>query len=164
MINTIDPLAGSYFVEAQTNKMEQQAEEYFRRIEELGGVIPAIEDGFFAREIGRAAYDYQKAVERGDKIIVGVNDFTEGNEDSDIPVLLIADQVEKDQIKNLQRLREKRDNGAVQAKLEALERAAAGSDNVLPALMECSKAFATEGEMTDVLRKVFGVYREPAYF
>ena len=164
VVNTIDPLAGSYFVEAQTNKMEEQAEEYFRQIAELGGVIPAIEEGFFAREIGKAAWDYQKAVERGDKIIVGVNDFTEGNEDSDIPILLIDEQVEIDQIAALERLRSERDNGAVQSTLEAVERAAAGTDNLVPPLMEASKAGATEGEMTDVLRKVFGVYREPAYF
>jgi methylmalonyl-CoA mutase N-terminal domain/subunit len=164
VVNTVDPLGGSYFIEAQTNKMEEQAEEYFRQIEELGGVIPAIEEGFFAREIGRAAYEYQKAVERGRKIIVGVNDFKEGNEESDIPILYIDEQVEKDQVEVLRRLREERDNGAVQAKLEALEKAAASDENVVPYLLDCAAAYATEGEMTDVFKKVFGEYREPAYF
>jgi methylmalonyl-CoA mutase N-terminal domain/subunit len=164
VVNTVDPLGGSYFIEAQTNKMEEQAEKYFRRIEELGGVIPAIEDGFFAREIGRAAYEYQKAVESGRKIIVGVNDFKEGNEESDIAALYINEQVETDQVEALKRLREERDNGAVQAKLEALEKAAASAENVVPYLLDCAKAYATEGEMTDVFKKVFGEYREPAYF
>jgi methylmalonyl-CoA mutase N-terminal domain/subunit len=164
VVNTVDPLGGSYFIEAQTNKMEEQAEEYFRRIEELGGVIPAIEDGFFAREIGRAAYEYQKAVESGRKIIVGVNDFKAGNEESDMAVLYIDEQVETDQVEALRRLREERDNGAVQAKLEALEKAAASADNVVPYLLECARLYATEGEMTDVFKKVFGEYREPAYF
>jgi methylmalonyl-CoA mutase N-terminal domain/subunit len=164
VINTIDPLAGSYFVEAQTRKMEQQAEEYFRRIEELGGVIPAIEDGFFHREIGRAAYEYQKAVEKEKKIIVGVNRFLEGNEESDIPILEIDDQVELDQVAALERLRKERDNGAVQARLGDLRKAASTNENVFPPLMDCAKAYATQGEMTAVFKEVFGEYKEPAYF
>jgi methylmalonyl-CoA mutase N-terminal domain/subunit len=164
VVNTIDPLAGSYFVEAQTRKMEEQAEEYFRRIDELGGVVKAIEDGFYAREIGRAAYEYQQAVEQGRKIIVGINQFKEGNEESDIPILLIDEKVETDQVKNLASLRGRRDNDAVAAKLDALKAAASGGDNVVPYLIDCAKAYATEGEMADVFRKVFGEYREPAYF
>ncbi|MEJ2721447.1 MAG: methylmalonyl-CoA mutase family protein, partial [bacterium] len=164
VINTVDPLAGSYFVEAQTRKMEEQAEEYFRRIDELGGVIKAIEAGFYAREIGRAAYEYQKAVERERKVIVGVNRFFEGNEETDIPILYIDEQVERDQVASLKRLREARDNGAVAQKLDALKAAAAGTENVLPHLLDCAKAGATKGEMTDVFKGVFGEYREPAYF
>jgi methylmalonyl-CoA mutase N-terminal domain/subunit len=164
VINTVDPLAGSYFIEAQTKKMEEQAEEYFRQIDELGGVIQAIEDGFFAREIGRAAYQYQKAVERKRKIVVGVNAFKGGNEDSDIPLLLIDEQVETDQVASLRRLREERDNGATRAKLEALEKAATGKENLVPYLIDSAKAYATEGEMTTVFKKVFGEYKEPAYF
>jgi methylmalonyl-CoA mutase N-terminal domain/subunit len=164
VINTIDPLGGSYFIEAQTNKMEEQAEEYFRQINELGGVIPAIEDGFFAREIGRAAYEYQKAVERGQKIVVGVNDFKEGNEDSEIPILYIDEQVERNQVETLKRLREERDNGAVTEKLDAVEKAAASDENVVPHLIDCARAYATEGEMTAVFKRVFGEYKEPAYF
>ncbi|UCG52949.1 MAG: methylmalonyl-CoA mutase family protein [Candidatus Latescibacterota bacterium] len=164
VINTVDPLAGSYFVEAQTKKMEEQAEEYFRQIDELGGVIKAIEAGFFAREIGRAAYEYQKAVERERKVIVGVNDFLEGNDDDEIPTLYIDEKVERDQVAELKRLREERDNGAVSQKLETLRKAAEGTENVLPHLLDCAKAGATKGEMTDVFKGVFGEYREPAYF
>ncbi|MEE9270465.1 MAG: methylmalonyl-CoA mutase family protein [Candidatus Krumholzibacteria bacterium] len=162
--NTIDPLAGSYFIEAQTRKMEQQAEEYFRRIKELGGVVQAVEDGFFAREIGKAAYDYQKAVEQKRKIVVGVNDFKEGNEEDEIAILRVDDQVEVDQVASLERLREMRDNGAVQAKLQDLEAAATAGHNVLPHLLDCATAYATEGEMTQVFKKIFGEYKEPAYF
>ncbi|MDH3215093.1 MAG: methylmalonyl-CoA mutase family protein, partial [Candidatus Krumholzibacteria bacterium] len=164
VINTIDPLGGSYFIEAQTNKMEEQAEEYFRQIDDVGGVIAAIEDGFYAREIGRASWEYQQAVERERKIIVGVNKCKGGNEDSDIPTLYIDEQVEVDQAASLKRLREERDNGAVRAKLEALETAAISDENVVPYLIDCARAYATEGEMTEVFKKVFGEYREPAYF
>jgi methylmalonyl-CoA mutase N-terminal domain/subunit len=162
--NTIDPLAGSYFIEAQTRKMEEQAEDYFRRIDELGGVIPAIEEGFFHREIGRAAYEYQKAVERERKIVVGVNRYEQGNEEMDIAVLKIDASVERGQVDAIKKLKEERDNGAVKEKLEALKKAAAGADNTMPYLMDCARVYATEGEMTDVLKQVFGEYREPAYF
>ncbi|MFH1754184.1 MAG: methylmalonyl-CoA mutase family protein, partial [Candidatus Latescibacterota bacterium] len=165
VINTIDPLAGSYFIEKRTNEMEQQAEEYFQKIEELGGVIPAIEEGFFQREIGRAAYEYQKAVESGRKIVVGVNAFKQGNEDQDIDILKIDAKVEKDQVAALKALREERDNGAVQSTLDNLKKAAQSHDiNVMPCLMECARVYATEGEITDVLKEVFGTYREPAFF
>jgi methylmalonyl-CoA mutase N-terminal domain/subunit len=164
VINTIDPLAGSYFIEAQTKKMEEQAEEYFQQISELGGVVKAIEAGFFAREIGRAAYEYQKAVERERKIIVGVNRFFEGNEEDNIPTLYIDEQVETDQVAALKALRAERDNGAVTQKLAALKKAAEGTENVLPYLLDCAKAGVTKGEMTDVFKGVFGEYREPAYF
>jgi methylmalonyl-CoA mutase N-terminal domain/subunit len=164
VINTIDPLAGSYFIEAQTKVMEEKAEEYFRQIDELGGVVKAIEAGFFAREIGRAAYEYQKAVERERKIIVGVNRYFEGNEECDIPLLYIDEQVEKDQVAALKKLRAERDNGAVGQKLDALRKAAEGTDNVMPHLLDCANACCTKGEMTDVFKGVFGEYREPAYF
>jgi methylmalonyl-CoA mutase N-terminal domain/subunit len=164
VINTVDPLAGSYFIEAQTKKMEEQAEEYFRQIDELGGVVKAIEAGFFAREIGRAAYEYQKAVERERKIVVGVNRFFEGNEEEDLPILYIDEQVEKDQVAALAALRAERDNGAVTQKLDTLRTAAEGTANVLPYLLDCAKAGATKGEMTEVFKGVFGEYREPAYF
>ncbi len=162
--NTIDPLAGSYFVEARTRAMEKAAEDYFRRIDEYGGVIPAIEEGFFQREIGRAAYEYQKAVEEGRKIIVGVNRFEMGNEELDIPILEIDEKVEKDQVAALERLRRERDNGAVTDKLEALGKASRGTENLMPYLLDCARVYATLGEITDVLKGVFGEYREPAYF
>ncbi len=165
VINTIDPLGGSYFIEAQTRRMEEAAEEYFRRIEEFGGVIPAIEQGFFQREIGKSAYEYQKAVEKKKKIVVGVNSFEQGSEEMDIPILRIDAQVEKDQIAALERLREERDSGAVSAKLEALKKAAKSeNENLMPYLLDCARVYATEGEITDVLKGIFGVYKEPALF
>jgi methylmalonyl-CoA mutase N-terminal domain/subunit len=165
VINTIDPLAGSYFIEKRTKEMEEQAEEYFRKIDDLGGVIPAIEQGFFQREIGKAAYEYQKAVESGRKIVVGVNAYEQGNEQIDIPILTIDEKVEKDQVASLKQLREERDNGAVQSRLDELKTAAQSNDtNVMPYLMECARVYATEGEITDVLKEVFGIYREPAFF
>ncbi|MBI4720363.1 MAG: methylmalonyl-CoA mutase [Chitinivibrionia bacterium] len=164
VVNTIDPLAGSYFIEARTREMEKAAERYFEEIDKRGGVIRAIEDGFFHREIGRAAYEYQKAVEARRKIVVGVNAFEQGSEEMDIPILEIDTQVEIDQVAALRRLREERDNGAVAEKLRALEAAAAGNENLMPHLLDCSQAYATLGEITGVLKGVFGEYREPAYF
>jgi methylmalonyl-CoA mutase N-terminal domain/subunit len=164
VVNTIDPLAGSYFIEARTRAMEEAAERYFEKIEERGGVIPAIEDGFFHREIGRAAYEYQKAVEQKKKIVVGVNAFEQGNEALDIPILEIDSSVEANQVAALKRLREERDNGAVTEKLERLKSAAGGHENLMPHLLDCSQAYASLGEITGVLKSVFGEYREPAYF
>jgi methylmalonyl-CoA mutase N-terminal domain/subunit len=165
VINTIDPLAGSYFIESMTNRMEEDAEKYFEQIDELGGVVAGIDEGFFQREIGRAAYEYQKAIEDKRKIVVGVNSFKQGNEDKDIPLLEIDSKVEQDQVAALKKLRAERDNGAVQDKLAALKKAAETPDqNTMPYLMDCARVYATEGEITDVLKEVFGVYKEPAYF
>jgi methylmalonyl-CoA mutase N-terminal domain/subunit len=165
VINSIDPLAGSYFIESMTNRMEAEAEKYFEQIDELGGVIAAIDQGFFQREIGRAAYEYQKAIEGKRKVVIGVNSFEQGNEDMDIPLLEIDPKVEQDQVAALKKLRQERDNGAVQDKLAALKKAAETPDqNTMPYLMDCARVYATEGEITDVLKEVFGVYKEPAYF
>ena len=165
VINTIDPLAGSYFIESFTNRMEAEAEKYFEQIDELGGVIAAIDQGFFQREIGRAAYEYQKAIENKRKIVIGVNSFKQGNEDMDIQMLEIDPKVEQDQVTALKKLRDERDNGAVRDKLAALRKAAESPDqNTMPYLMDCARVYATEGEITDVLKEVFGVYKEPAYF
>jgi len=165
VINTIDPLAGSYFIESLTNRMEAEAEKYFEQIDELGGVIAAIDQGFFQQEIGRAAYEYQKAIENKRKIVIGVNSFKQGNEDMDIQMLEIDPKVEQDQVAALAKLRDERDNGAVRDKLVALTKAAKSPDqNTMPYLMDCARVYATEGEITDVLKEVFGVYKEPAYF
>ena len=165
VINTIDPLAGSYFIESLTNRMEAEAEKYFEQIDELGGVIAAIDQGFFQREIGRAAYEYQKAIENKRKLVIGVNSFKQGNEDMDIQMLEIDPKVEQDQVAALGKLRDERDNGAVRDKLVALRKAAESPDqNTMPYLMDCARVYATEGEITDVLKEVFGVYKEPAYF
>ncbi len=161
---TIDPLGGSYYVESLTNKMEQQAEEYFRKIDELGGVIPAIEKNFFQQEIARAAYVYQQEFEKKERIIVGVNEFVDPNEKIDIPILLIPEEVEKVQKEKLKKLREKRDNRLVQQKLEELKSAAENDRNLMPPLIECAKAYCTLGEMVNTLKEVFGEYVESKFF
>ena len=163
--NTIDPLAGSWFVEDLTNRMEAEANEIFARIDELGGVVPALEKGWFQREIGKAAYKYQRELEAGRQVIVGVNRFVEDEADGHkLEVLRIPEQVEKDCIAGLAELRRTRSAAKVQAALERIRRDAGASDNLMPAFMEASAAYATLGEMVDVLRGVFGTWREPAVF
>lgn len=164
VVNTIDPLAGSYFVEAKTREMEEKAEEYFRRIDELGGVVKAIEKGFFQKEIGRAAYEYQKAVEKRRKTIVGVNRFQLEEEEIEIPLLRIDEQVEIDQRNAVKKVREERDNDKVSRELEKLKAAAAGGDNLMPFILDCARCYCTEGEIIDVLKDVFGEYQEPPFF
>jgi methylmalonyl-CoA mutase N-terminal domain/subunit len=159
--NTIDPLAGSYFVEALTNKMEQEAEKYFAEIERRGGVLKCIEEGYFQREIAEAAYRYQKQIESKERIVVGVNDFVLEDEKVEIPILRIDPEVEKDQVRNLRKLKERRDNDKVKSSLENLKKVAQGTDNTMPALIECVRCYTTEGEICDVLREVFGEYVEP---
>jgi len=162
--HTIDPLAGSYFVEDLTNKMEAAAEIYFTKIEELGGVIPAIESGFFQREIARAAYQYQNEIENKDRNIVGVNAYKDENESIEIPLLQISPEVEERQRRRLSELRGRRNNLKVEALLNDLKTAAAGSTNLMPILIECAKAYATVGEMIGALKTVFGEYVESAEF
>ncbi|MEJ2536253.1 MAG: methylmalonyl-CoA mutase family protein, partial [Calditrichia bacterium] len=161
---SIDPLGGSYYLEMLTNKMEEQAEEYFSKIEKLGGVIPAIEKNFFQHEIARAAYVYQQEIDKKERIIVGVNEFAEADEKIEIPILLIPEEVEKGQIKKLQQLKKKRNNGQVDEKLKQLKSAAQTSTNLMPLLVECAKAYCTLGEMVDTLKEVFGEYDEPKFF
>ncbi|MGD0781500.1 MAG: methylmalonyl-CoA mutase family protein [Candidatus Aminicenantales bacterium] len=162
--HVIDPLGGSYFVEALTDEMERDAEAYFRRIDELGGVVRAIEEGFFQREITRAAYEYQRALSEKRKIVVGVNDFVNAGEKLEIPLLEIDESVEREQIAYLRSVKEGRDNGAVRDRLAALAKAASGTDNLVPRLLDCARAYATIGEMSEALRVVFGEYRERPFF
>ncbi len=162
--HSIDPLAGSYFVENLTNKMEAQAEEYFKKIADLGGVIPAIEKGFFQTEIAKAAYQYQKEFENKDRIIVGVNDFQEENEKIEIPLLEIKKAVEEQQVRRLADLRKNRDNQAVNDVLAELRDAAAGTQNIMPILVKAAKVYATLGEMVNILKNEFGEYTEPTEF
>jgi len=162
--NTIDPLAGSYFVEALTSKMEQEAERYFEKIDTFGGVIPAIEAGFFQREIADAAYRYQRELDAKEKIIVGVNDFVEENEDVQIPILVISPEVEVKQRKRLGDLRQSRNNEAVEQSLRELKRAAVDEKNLVPRLLDCTNSYVTLGEMCGALTEVFGIYEEPAVF
>jgi methylmalonyl-CoA mutase N-terminal domain/subunit len=160
--HTIDPLGGSYFVEALTEKMENGARDYFRKIDSMGGMVAAIEKGFPQREIQDSAYRYQKAVERGDQIIVGVNKYEMEN-DSQIPTLAIDESVRDHQIERLDQARTKRDGGAVVNALEKLKRAAQSGENTMPATIEAVRAYATLGEICSALRDVYGVYEEPAF-
>ncbi len=162
--NTIDPLGGSYFIEALTDKMEREAEVYFEKIGALGGVIPAIEAGFFQREIAEAAYRYQIELDNKEKIIVGVNEFVEEDEKLEIPILEISPEVEIKQRKRLAELRQSRNNDEVERTLGELKRAAADGENLMPKLIACTKAYATLGEMCSALTEVFGVYEEIAVF
>jgi methylmalonyl-CoA mutase N-terminal domain/subunit len=158
--NTVDPLGGSYFVEALTDKLEKEAEEYFAEIERRGGVLTCIEEGFFQREIARAAYNFQKEIEDKERVIVGVNDYTMDNEKIDIPVLRIDKKVETDQVAALQKVKAERDNGKVKASLDKLKQVAADGGNTIEAILECSRHYATLGEMCDVLREVWGEHVE----
>ncbi|HTR82442.1 MAG TPA: methylmalonyl-CoA mutase family protein, partial [Bacteroidota bacterium] len=162
--NTIDPLAGSYFVEAMTNRMEEKAAQYFEKIDALGGVIPAIEQGFFQREIAEAAYRYQSEVDHKRKIIVGVNDFVEEDEEIEIPILSIAPEVEMKQKKRLAQLRHERNAAEVEEALEELHKAASDGTNIMPPLLRATRAYVTLGEMCNALAEHFGVYEEPAVF
>lgn len=161
--NTIDPLAGSYFVEDLTNRMEQGAEDYFDRIENLGGVLEAIDQGFFQQEIANAAYRYQRELDQKEKIIVGVNQFT-SNDPVDIEVLRIDPEVEKKQAERVKALREKRDNMHVRESMERMKKAAGGTDNLIPYILDAVKAYATEGEIVASLKEVFGEYKEKPLF
>jgi methylmalonyl-CoA mutase N-terminal domain/subunit len=161
--NTIDPLGGSYFLEALTEQMEEEAMAYFDRIDALGGVIPAIEKNFFQKEIADAAYRYQKEIDEKKRTIVGVNDFVI-EEDLEPALLQMDPKGEAKQIVALARLRKERDNKKVEKALRALEKAAEGTENTVPHLLECAKAYATLGETTDVFRRVFGEYREKSVY
>ncbi|MBS4028605.1 MAG: methylmalonyl-CoA mutase family protein [Ignavibacteriales bacterium] len=164
VINTIDPLGGSYFIEALTDKMEQQAEAYFEKIDALGGVIQAIEVGFFQREIADAAYRYQQELDAKEKIIVGVNDFVEENETIDIPILVVSPEVEIKQKKRIAELRQSRNNEKVQQSLNEMKQAASDNKNLMPHFISCTQNYVTLGEMCNKLTEVFGVYEEVAVF
>ena len=161
---TSDPLGGSYYVEMMTKRMEDAAENYFEKIDKLGGVIPAIEKGFFQLEIARAAYVYQQEIDNNDRIIVGVNDFVEEGEKIEIPLLLIPEEVEKQQIQGLQKLRENRNNNLALKNLIRLKEAAQADTNLMPLLIDCAKAYCSLGEMVNTLKEVFGEYEEPKFF
>jgi len=162
--NTIDPLGGSYFIEALTAKMERGAYEYFEQIEKLGGVLKAIEIGFFQKEIADSAKRCQREIETNERIVVGVNDFVLENEQNDIPLLKVDPKVEREQRESLRLLRESRDNDKVRRSLEALAGVARGTDNIMPAILECVRSLATLGEICDVFRDVCGRWEEPKMF
>ncbi len=162
--NTVDPLGGSYFIESLTDKMEKQANEIFQQIDSIGGVIPAIEAGYFQKEIADAAYRYQKEIERKEKFIVGVNEFVEKGEKIDIPILTVSPEVEKVQKQRLADLKQSRDNILVMNSLKELKAAAIDNNNLMPILINAARNYVTLGEMTGVLKEVFGTYEEIAVF
>jgi len=159
--NTIDPLAGSYYVEALTDKMEQGAEDYFKKIEQIGGVVAGIESGWFYTEIARSAAQYQKEIENKDRIIVGVNDYVVENEKIDIPILKIDPAVENEQIQRLASMKKNRDGAKVEASLKKLKKCAGSVDNTFPELLNCARNYCTIGEIIDTLKSVFGGWRAP---
>ena len=161
--NTIDPLAGSYFVEWLTDKIEEEAWKYIKTIDEMGGMIEAIKAGYPQREIANSAYRYQQQVDKGEKIIVGVNKYISGPE-PEIPILRIDPKVEREQIENLNRVRGERDNTAVKKALEKLKEKALNSDNLMPYILDAVKTYASIGEICDALREVFGEYQEVVGF
>jgi methylmalonyl-CoA mutase N-terminal domain/subunit len=163
VVNTLDPLGGSYFLEKLTREMEEGAFEYFRKIDDFGGMIEAIDAGFPQREIQDSAYEYQKAVESKDKIIVGVNEFAMKDEPMAVPLLQIDESVAELQTERLKKLRAERDNKLVETTLEKLAEGARAGENTMPLLLDCVRAYATLGEMCDALRPVYGEYREPMF-
>jgi len=163
VVNTVDPLGGSYFLEALTEKMEQEALEYFRKIDAMGGMVSAIEKGFPQREIQDSAYQYQKAVERGEQVIVGVNKYTMTDQPSEVPILVIDESVRTHQVERLEQTRTGRDAGAVANALDKLKTAAHKHENTMPATIDAVRAYATLGEICSALRDVYGIYEEPAF-
>ena len=163
VVNTVDPLGGSYYLETLTTKMEEEALEYFRKIDSMGGMVGAIEKGFPQREIHDSAYQYQKAVERGDQVIVGVNKYTMTDEPAEIPILVIDESVRNHQVERLEETRSRRDSGAVANSLEKLKLAAQKNQNTMPATIDAVRNYATLGEICSALRDVYGIYEEPAF-
>jgi methylmalonyl-CoA mutase N-terminal domain/subunit len=157
--DTIDPVGGSYFVESLTDRIEQEARAYLERIRSLGGMLAAIEKGYVQREIQEAAFEFQLAVERGKQVVVGLNRFTAA-EESAVPVLRIDPAIERAQVERVRRVRQRRDATRAQAALQRVEEAARSEANLLPAILEAVEAYATVGEISDALRRVFGEYRE----
>ena len=162
--NVADPLGGSWFVESLTDHMETEAEKYFEEIENLGGVIPAIEKGYFQREIAYAASEYQQKIDDKELIHVGVNDFIKEDEEIEIPLLEIGDEAENIQIRSLTKLRKERDENIVQKALSRIQEACANSDNIMPPIIEASKALATMGEIVIAMKAEFGEWQEAAVF
>jgi len=161
--DTVDPLAGSYYVEWLTNKMEEEAENYFKRIEDLGGVVPAIKANFFQKEIANASYKYQQEIENKERTIVAVNQF-EQREPCSVPLLKIDEGVASEQIRKLNMLKEERDNYKVEEKLEKLKEAARGTENLMPFIMDAVREYTSIGEIINALKGIFGTYHEDSVF
>ena len=163
VVNSIDPLCGSYVIEALTNRIEKEAFDYIRRIEELGGIIKAIDIGFPQKEIADAAYRYQLELDRGEKVIVGVNKYLNDNE-KPMQILKIDEEVDNNQRERLREIKRKRDKEAVKKHLGAIAEAAREGKNLMPFIINAVREYATVGEISDVFREVYGIYRDPGYF
>ncbi|HEY3236649.1 MAG TPA: methylmalonyl-CoA mutase family protein, partial [Polyangiaceae bacterium] len=161
--NTIDPLAGSYYVEWLTNHLAEQALEYIRRIDELGGMVAAVEKGYPQREISQSAYEFERLLNSGDRVMVGVNRYAQ-NEEQSIPLLRVDEQTQKTQILNLSRVKAERNKTQVQKALEEVRTAAQSERNLMPSVIGAAKAYCTLQEICDALRSVFGSYTDPGEF
>jgi methylmalonyl-CoA mutase N-terminal domain/subunit len=159
--DTVDPLGGSYYIEWLTNQIEEGIQKYIDKIDEIGGALEAIKQGYIQREIMQSSYNYQRAVDSGEQVVVGVNKFTTEEEGSKINLLEIGEEAEKKQIEKLRELRRERDNDKVRQVLDRVRQVAARDENIMPVLIEAAKAYATLGEISGALRDVFGEYREP---
>ncbi len=158
--DTVDPLGGSYYIEWLTNQLENRILDYISEIDKMGGALKAIENGYIQREIAKSAYDYQKAVDSGEQVVVGVNKFMTGEER--IPETLeIGVETERKQVERLKKLREERDNQRVSQMLGRVRSVAKSDENIMPVMIDAVKAYATVGEISDALRESFGEYREP---
>ena len=162
--NTVDPLAGSYYVEHLTDELENRAREYIKQIDELGGAVAAIEKGFYQREIQQAAWQWQQQVERGERVIVGMNKFVKQGEDKPADLLKVDERIGEEQINRLRKKKAARDSTKVKNKLAALRQAAAGDDPLMPLILQCVESHCTLGEIADVFRRVWGEYRETVIF
>jgi methylmalonyl-CoA mutase N-terminal domain/subunit len=161
--NTIDPLGGSYFVEKLTDRLEEAAYDYFRRIDELGGMVEAIKQSYPQREIAEASFRYQEEVERGERIVVGVNGYQSVG-DEELKILRIPPELERKQIGRVESVRAARDGAAVEGALAELREAAAGDRNLMGPLLDCARAHCSEGEIVEALQQVFGSYTETPVF
>jgi methylmalonyl-CoA mutase N-terminal domain/subunit len=162
--NTVDPLGGSYFVESLTDRMEEEAEKIFEEIDSLGGVIPAIDTGYFQKEIADAAYRYQRELDSKEKFVVGVNEFIEEDEEIDIPILKISPEVEAKQKEELRKLKEYRNQNDVNESLNEIADAAKNGKNLMPIFIKAAENYVTLGEMVGVLKEPFGIYEETVVF
>jgi len=161
--NVVDPLGGAYFIEKLTDQVEEAAWRYIQHIDDLGGIVAAINQGYPQKEIARSAYEFQKQVESGDRVIVGVNKYIEDDSDDPIPTLKIDLEVEQRQVDRIRQVRASRDAARAREALDAVAQAAAGTDNLMPPIVRAVQAGITLGEISDVFRELFGVYRDPAF-
>jgi methylmalonyl-CoA mutase N-terminal domain/subunit len=158
--NTIDPLAGSYYIESLTNEIEQRATAYLEKIDAMGGTLRAIETGYIQQEIQNAAYDFQQAVDHLENVVVGVNRFQTEGHDKAIPIQRIDEELERRQVERLRALRARRDQAAWESSLRKIEEAARSGENLMPHIITAVESYATVGEISDALRRVFGEYKE----